>query len=102
MHAEIKTKEVETLKTIIVKEQVNDGVTLHLANEEAAALMVLCGKTNKTNHFVGTASDRLYWKMRELGFLCNYFYSHDDINTKDLFGDLNFQHFTVPKTPGNT
>lgn len=67
MEAEINKKKI----TKVIETEVNDGVTLTLSNEEAAALFALTSQVNSTNKFIGQICDTIYFTLDKLGFKLN-------------------------------
>jgi hypothetical protein len=89
MEVKINKKKV----TKVIETEVNDGITLNLTNEEAAALFVLTSQVNSTNKFIGQFCDKVFFTLESLGF---------KLNSNEFYKGISFESVELPKNTSGT
>jgi hypothetical protein len=97
MEVKINKKKV----TKVIETEVNNGVTLTLSNEEAAALFALTSQVNSTNKFIGQFCDKIFFTLEGLGFKLNTYVS-TSVDSDTFYKGISFESVELPKNTSGT
>ncbi len=87
--------------TRVIETEVNNGVTLTLSNEEAAALFALTSQVNSTNKFIGQFCDKVFFTLESLGFKLNAKIL-TTIDSNEFYKGISFESVELPKNASGT